>query len=345
MDRTRRQIGRAQEGSSIVPEKRTLRVIDLVTDVREGLTDAEMIEKYKLTPRGLKSAFQKLLDSKALTPFEFSQWSSLFNTSQDLNDIRLFTRDTLTFHLPVYDMEPPRTKGRVVNVSESGIAIAGIAAEVDEKKTFLIPIKGDPVVLEATCKWTRETLEPENFCAGFDITRVPRGDWEKLEKQIGDVVVKAHAPKQPLPQAEPVAPAAALLHAVAEPEPLLSDESRLATPEPQPAPYEEELPPPRAPEQAPPVTPPPPSQAEEEPSLELVRQYLESREYAHLFTASRNFLAYIMNPVSFATLSTHAREEMLARVREKNGVMITDLRKKARAFQLAVENSALLGEL
>lgn len=329
-----------------MPEKRTLRVSDLVTDVREGLTDTEMMEKYKLSPRGLKSAFQKMLESKALTAFEFSQWSSLFNTSQDLNDIRLFARDTLTFHLPIYDMEPPRTKGRVVNVSESGIAIGGIVAEVDEKRTFLIPVKGAPVVLEATCRWTREASDASGFLAGFDISRVPRGDWEKLEKQISDAVLKARSPHKDVPQPEPEP----------EPEPVIAPHPEEATePEPvwagEPAgvvteivPREEEAP---RPEVSGPVSPPivpPPADEGVQPSLELVRHYLDSREYPVLFTSSRPFLAYLMNPLSFAALNADARQEMLEKVREKNGIMISDLRKKARAFQMALENSALLGD-
>gem|GEM_PF-322191 len=324
-----------------MPEKRTLRVSDLVTDVREGLTDAEMMEKYKLTPRGLKSAFQKMLDTRALTAFEFSQWSSLFNTSQNLNGIRLFARDTLTFHLPIYDTEPPRTKGHVVNVSESGIAIAGIGAEINEKKRLLIPIKGAPVVLEATCKWTREAADAKDFVAGFDIVRVPEGDWEKLESQISDAVLKARSPQKPARPPEPAPIAAAHAEDVTEPPPSMADEPKGTAPaavlqeqEPSPA---------RAPDLAQPAFPPPP-EAEEEPSLELVRHYLDSRQYAYLFTGSRRFLAYLMNPLSFAALTEEARQEMLEKVRERNGVMISDLRKKAKAFQLALENSSLLGE-
>ena len=44
---------------------------ELVNDVRARMTDLELMQKYKLSPKGLDSVLKKLLEMKAITQAEY----------------------------------------------------------------------------------------------------------------------------------------------------------------------------------------------------------------------------------------------------------------------------------
>jgi hypothetical protein len=44
---------------------------ELVKDVRARMTDLELMQKYKLSPKGLDSVLKKLLEMKAITQAEY----------------------------------------------------------------------------------------------------------------------------------------------------------------------------------------------------------------------------------------------------------------------------------
>ena len=44
---------------------------ELVNDVRARMTDLELMQKYKLAPKGLDSVLKKLLEMKAITQAEY----------------------------------------------------------------------------------------------------------------------------------------------------------------------------------------------------------------------------------------------------------------------------------
>src|SRR5512139_1978196 len=46
---------------------------DIVRDIRAHMTDAELMEKYQLSAKGLQSVFEKLLASNSITRSEF-EW-------------------------------------------------------------------------------------------------------------------------------------------------------------------------------------------------------------------------------------------------------------------------------
>jgi PAS domain S-box-containing protein len=63
--------GRQQPGQPFAePPKKQISAKEIVTDIQSGATDAALMEKYKLTARGLQSVFQKILKAKALRPQE-----------------------------------------------------------------------------------------------------------------------------------------------------------------------------------------------------------------------------------------------------------------------------------
>ncbi len=52
-------------------QKRKIKASEIVRDIRAGLTDFELMKKYQLSSKGLKSVMEKLLQAKAITQAEF----------------------------------------------------------------------------------------------------------------------------------------------------------------------------------------------------------------------------------------------------------------------------------
>jgi hypothetical protein len=156
---------------------------DLVTDIRAGVADTELMRKYGLSEKGLATVFKKLLDSGAITPVEFEAWSIFSNEAVSLH-IRVHPRHSLKFPLQVCEAGRPENTGVVTNISEHGLGVEGLAAKVNEVKTLMVRadaiVGGPPITLEVRCRWRRKV---DNNCpctCGFYVISVSRGSWTRL---------------------------------------------------------------------------------------------------------------------------------------------------------------------
>ncbi|MCA1961789.1 MAG: PilZ domain-containing protein [Desulfomonile sp.] len=170
-----------------MPTKRTIKAKDIVTDIRSGMTDSELMDKYQLSAKGLESLFKKILDAKIMTVSEIYGRISLRDDTVGLENLRLTPRNYLAFSVPILDAANVENEGAVVDISESGLQVSGIEATAGETKDFLI--RADelqdiyPFGFQAICRWTRK--EPDGTpVAGFEITDIPEGSLHELRKLI-----------------------------------------------------------------------------------------------------------------------------------------------------------------
>jgi hypothetical protein len=56
-----------------MPQKRTLNAKDVLTDIRSGMYDEQLMQKYKLSPASLKSLFSKMVQRGFITQSELDQ--------------------------------------------------------------------------------------------------------------------------------------------------------------------------------------------------------------------------------------------------------------------------------
>jgi hypothetical protein len=297
-----------------------IRVSDVIDDVRGGMTDSNMMDKYKLSSNGLARLFRKLLDHKALSPFDFVQWSALFCERPEVKNIRVFPRDSLKLRLPIYEAGRSEMRGEVLNISDGGLAVRGLEAQVNDTRSFLIPIKGAAVLFKAKCRWTKQEPVHGATVRGFDVIDVLKGNWDKLLELIQAESLR----REKVTRAE-VSPTNSDTEAPKSE--MAIGESVLPSHEPE-SKIEE------------PVVP---ASMSEEPTLSSVQQYLDSNNYHQIFT-NRRYLTFVVNPLNFTELSPEKRQEMSDRVREIAKLMLTDLRRKAFAFRLAIENGSLLAD-
>ena len=317
--------------------RKQIRVSEIVNDIRVGVSDSEMMDKYKLSSNGLASVFKKLLEAKAISSFLFVQWSALFCESPEVKNIRVFPRGSLKFRLPIYEAGHSEMRGEVLNVSVGGLAVRDLEAQVNDTRSFLIPIKGAPVLFKAKCRWIRQEPVHGATVSGFDVVKVVKGNWDNLLELIQAenlrrqeaTRVEVSLAKTDTVSGEAVLPIPGQVRSE-------TTSARHRTPNDNEAVGHDE---PESKIEKPVI----PASIPAEPTLSSVRQCLDSNNYLQLFTNKR-YLTFIVNPLNFAELSPEKRREMSDRAREMAKLTLTDLRRRANAFRLAIENASLLAD-
>jgi hypothetical protein len=173
----------------------------ILLDLRAGEHDPELMDKYQLSYAELRALYQELFESGMLrdavlhdssppvpgtqSPVPVEPELSLVTTWLE-DDIRELQRCAVDFDVPVYDIDRPEVHGKVRNITERGVGITGIEADIDEKKTLVV--LGDefgevsPFEFEAVCRWvSRDGTRPFDLI-GFEITRISEWDMTELRK-------------------------------------------------------------------------------------------------------------------------------------------------------------------
>jgi hypothetical protein len=157
---------------------------EIVREILSGMTDVKLMEKYRLTTKGLEYVFRQLLDMRALNHIDIMAWSIFGNKIISTKNIRLFPRQSLDFLLPVFDPAHPELEGAVQNVSLNGLCVRGIPATVGEIKTFSISLDLSHQVVShpfrARCRWSRVHRESEDHVIGFSVSSDSRDTWKKI---------------------------------------------------------------------------------------------------------------------------------------------------------------------
>jgi PilZ domain len=165
--------------------KRKIVVKSLVNDIRAGFSNLELMEKYSLSSKGLLSAFNKLIASKAMKEDELDRRLPTFDDTVDIDHAREFPRCYPALGLPIYDEEDSEAEYHVVDLTEKGVQVLGIAANVGDTKSLIIKAGGldqkiKPCVFDAECRWVKEDHKKGLSIAGFEITDITDKDLEVL---------------------------------------------------------------------------------------------------------------------------------------------------------------------
>lgn len=169
-------------------QKREIRAKDFIGDIRAGMADSALMNKYKLTPRGLQSVFRKLVRLKAIKSEEVYSRPQLQQDSLVVMPARQLERYYLDFDLPIFETKNPANSGFVCDVHEKGVGVRGLDAEVGYTGLFAIQLdplmSGEPLVLELTCRWARLLNNEDTKRSGFEITKISHFDSKRLNELI-----------------------------------------------------------------------------------------------------------------------------------------------------------------
>jgi hypothetical protein len=160
----------------MTPRKRIIRARDVLADVQAGFSEAQLMEKYKVSSKGLQTIFQKIAGSGLIDPMELRRRYQVFSDTvvQDLASLRLTTEETLTCLLPVYDLHKPERRGALCELTENGFVLNGFPTTKGETVTIVFDcelfFQVPSFPAEARCLWTKRESHTGDPVAGFEIT-------------------------------------------------------------------------------------------------------------------------------------------------------------------------------
>jgi PilZ domain len=165
-----------------------VRAVEVIRDIRSGITAFELMKKYRLSSSGLRQLFRKLVQAKVITTDELDTHAGLYEGGGSLEALRRSPRTRITYPLDIYDGGNPFKGGRVLDVSQNGVRVEGVRATPGEEKTFLVRLGGitrRSFVFEAKCRWAnRPENEGAKWVAGFEITSITNLDLELLRELL-----------------------------------------------------------------------------------------------------------------------------------------------------------------
>ena len=96
--------------------------------------------------------FKKLADEQLVDPKKLYGTEGLADHGRQRRLARVYPKVSLVIH----DLEDPENQGKVTDMSETGLGVAGIRAEVNETKVFVIPpndtLLTEEFVFKAKCR-------------------------------------------------------------------------------------------------------------------------------------------------------------------------------------------------
>jgi len=304
---------------------RSINPKQFVADIQAGVSDVDLMHKYRISAEGVRDALVTLLARGDIGSVDVHSWGLLFSKAVPIEHIRLITRENVTLELSVYEAGRPDTRGLVANVSPNGLAVRGLPSEAAAEKVLVMPLKIAPVAVKARCKWAERTGDG-TYVAGFEIVKVLKGDWNKFRKAIRNHISKAVAGAGPPQRVPGPPPETATQERTAHSESAVQES----------VPYEVLT-------QHNGLAGKPDGPTPSVITLGMIEKRLDLGELAAMLT-DRDHVAFMINPVNFAILSSQQREGMLERVREASDRALRNLQERSRAFQLALENSAILAQ-
>jgi hypothetical protein len=169
--------------------KGDMRKDDFLKDLRSGMVDLELMEKYKLTPRGLGILCRNLVNAESMSFKELiSIASGQLNLPEIVAELRIRSRKQLEFLLPISELELPENTGLVYDISDDGVGTRGLKAKMHEKMTLIIPaddyFRLELVMFDGTCRWVDEKGYRWENAAGFRVDALLRGSLSDLKDLI-----------------------------------------------------------------------------------------------------------------------------------------------------------------
>jgi len=174
-------------GPDLKPVSRKLNLLQFVADIRAGMSNPDIMEKYKLSEDMLRQVSKKLLDARKTRTAADGPHTTI-EDRPDLLATREFVRHEVDFELPIYEAGRPELQGLVRDISEEGVGVAGIETKVGDLKTLVI--LGDDFgefssfEFEAYCRWCYADEADGTCLSGFAISKISKNDLQQLKMLV-----------------------------------------------------------------------------------------------------------------------------------------------------------------
>jgi hypothetical protein len=171
---------------------RTIKVADIVRDLRSGMTVSQLMETYRISPAELRLVFRKLLNAELITKDELDAHVTLYRDTAGLKGVRKWLRTTTTFPVWIYDSGNLFATGYLLNISEKGVCVKDVGSVIGETRNFVVRSgafgESRTFIFEGRCRWVGTELSPERkWVAGFEISDISHLDSEELRNLINHI--------------------------------------------------------------------------------------------------------------------------------------------------------------
>ncbi|MBM3301090.1 MAG: PilZ domain-containing protein [Deltaproteobacteria bacterium] len=176
-----------------MPSTRKIKAKEFLQDVRAGMTESELMEKFGLPKQAMDQILQKLLDSGLIRPSDLparGQARPIRYDEVELSAIRTSPRySSRAIELLVRELDNPAATGHVLDISEGGLAVIDLKGVVGESSGLLLFGPGEylpePIAFDAECRWITTDKSSGRTICGYEITIISEEDLERLQTLIG----------------------------------------------------------------------------------------------------------------------------------------------------------------
>jgi hypothetical protein len=145
----------------------------MLADLKAGLSERELMNKYKLSPKRLQKLVEVLVKKNSKLHDELYRKSSVYRNITEYLASRRSKRIRVPVAIRVYDKAESQ-RGFLRDLSTNGIRVAGIRSEVGQSKVLLMPLEevaeSEPLEFTAVCRWSKEKgINKKYPVSGFEI--------------------------------------------------------------------------------------------------------------------------------------------------------------------------------
>jgi hypothetical protein len=174
-------------GSDLKPVRRRVNLVAVLADIRSGMSQTDLARKYQMSEEMVRRVCKKLLDARGTRAVSDGP-VTLIEEPLEFLATREFVRHDVDFEVPVYEASRPEIQGMVRDISEQGVSVAGIEANVGDIKTLVV--LGDEFgdfssfEFEGYCRWIVEDPSDGTYLTGFSIQVISEDDLVELRKLV-----------------------------------------------------------------------------------------------------------------------------------------------------------------
>ncbi len=177
--------------------QRKIKASEIVSEIRAGMDNYKLMDKYQLSARGLKKTFEKLIAAGLVRPREIANRMPLYQEPVVPTPIRAEQRSRPSERLPIYDLDDMTADCYVSDISLTGVRIVGMRAAVGDTRNFLLQPrfltgKGS-ISFGAECRWAETHQDEAVSIAGFEIKEISSEALKVLERLLSEVADKEPA--------------------------------------------------------------------------------------------------------------------------------------------------------
>jgi hypothetical protein len=163
---------------------RKIALNQVLSCIKAGVGDDQLMKNNRLRPKAFGRLLLKLVDRGLVAHEDLYKKSSIYRNMSDILNSRHSPRLNIRIAIRVYDRENSR-KGFIRDISEGGVRVAGLDAQVGECLTLFVPqkelISRKPFEFDAVCHWTKVKGKTTKYTqAGFKIVNMSDDAREQL---------------------------------------------------------------------------------------------------------------------------------------------------------------------